>query len=263
MRCAPATSLYDSAVARLVQHLVEPSHPCSYLPDREAQLEIKLQTDVTAAELEVMIERGWRRFGPVYFRPTCASCMECVTLRIDAAAFKPSKSQRRALKNAAGLVRTVQRPVVDDERLALYHRWHEQREEARGWDESLLDKERYSIDFAFPHPAVREVAFRTAEGKLVGLGIVDDMPRSLSAVYFFWDPETAPPSLGVAHVAHLVLDAQRTNRPWVYLGYRVLGCPSLVYKARYRPHELLEGRPADSEIPTWTPNREREDPEPK
>ena len=97
----------------------------------------------------------------------------------------------------------------------------------------------------------------------MGLGILDEMPRSLSAVYFFWDPESAPPSLGVAHVAHLVLDAQRTNRPWVYLGYRVLDCPSLVYKARYRPHELLEGRPADTEEPIWTPNREPVDLEPK
>ena len=239
-------------MARLVQHLVEPPHPCSYLPEKQdAQLEIKLQTDVTAVELEGMIERGWRRFGPVYFRPHCASCMECVTLRVDARTFAPSKSQRRALKNAAGLTRTVQRPIIDDERIDLYHRWHAQREDARGWDESMLDKERYAIDFAFPHPAVREVAFRTTAGRLVGLGIVDDMPTSLSAVYFFWDPENAPTSLGVAHVTHLILDAQRSNRPWLYLGYRVLGCPSLVYKSRYRPHELLEGRPADTQLPMW------------
>ena len=57
----------------------------------------------------------------------------------------------------------------------------------------MLDAERYAFDFAFAHPSVREVVFRDAgSGRLVGLGIVDETPRALSAVYFFWDPELAP-----------------------------------------------------------------------
>ena len=56
------------------------------------------------------------------------------------------------MKNAARLRRVVGVPVVDDERLALYHLWHAQREEARGWEPSDLDPERYAVDFAFPHP---------------------------------------------------------------------------------------------------------------
>ena len=238
---------------RLLQHFVEPPRPCSYLADRDAQLEIRVQVDVTALDLEQMLSRGWRRFGPVYFRPACVGCGECVTLRIDVATFAPSKSQRRSAKNAASLRRIVSVPVVDDERLALYHRWHGQREEARGWDESSLDAERYAIDFAFPHPAAREVAFRDPNDgdRLVGLGIFDETPNAMSAVYFFWDPEHAPPSLGVANVVTLVDDAREKGMPHVYLGYRVLGCASLLYKAKYVPHELLEGRPAETERPVW------------
>jgi arginine-tRNA-protein transferase len=146
-------------------------------------------------------------------------------------------------------------PVVDDERIALYHRWHAQREEARGWDESDLDPERYAIDFAFPHRAVREVAFRDPDAgdRLVGLGIFDETPSALSAVYFFWDPEHAPASLGVANVVTLVDDARAKGLSHVYLGYRVLGCASLVYKTRYEPHELLVGRPEFGEPPLWIP----------
>jgi arginyl-tRNA--protein-N-Asp/Glu arginylyltransferase len=248
----------DTEVAKLLQHLVEPPRPCSYLPDREAQLEIRVQTDVTPGELEAMLSRGWRRFGPVYFRPACVACAECVTLRVDVATFAPTKSQRRAVKGASRLRRVVGVPVVDEERLALYHAWHAHREAARGWDESSLDEERYALDFAFPHPCVREVAFRDpADGdRLVGLGIYDEMPRSLSAVYFFWDPERAPPSLGVANVVTLVDDARLRGLPYVYLGYRVLGCASLVYKSRYEPHQLLRGRPAFGEAPEWL-DRER------
>jgi leucyl-tRNA---protein transferase len=243
----------DVGVAKVLHHLVEPPRPCSYLDDRDAQLEIRVMSDVTVDELEALLSRGWRRFGPVYFRPACVGCGECVTLRIDAQTFAPSKSQRRAAKNAAALTRVVGVPVVDDERLALYHLWHEQREERRGWDPSELDAERYAVDFAFPHPAAREVAFRDpADGdRLVGLGLFDETKRSMSAVYFFWDPERAPPSLGVAHVVTLVAEARAKGLPHVYLGYRVLGCPSLLYKSKYVPHELLEGRPDFTERPSW------------
>jgi arginyl-tRNA--protein-N-Asp/Glu arginylyltransferase len=243
----------DEIVARVLHHLVEPPRPCSYLSDRDAQLEIRVMADVTLNELDALLSRGWRRFGPVYFRPACVGCGECVTLRIEAKAFAPSKSQRRAAKNAARLRRVVGVPLVDAERLDLYKRWHEQREEARGWDPSDIDPERYATDFAFPHPAAREVAFRDPDDqdRLVGLGIFDETPRALSAVYFFWDPSRAPASLGVANVVTLVDEARAKGLPHVYLGYRVLGCPSLLYKSKYGPHELLVGRPEFGEPPVW------------
>lgn len=240
-------------MARVLQHLIEPPRECIYLPDKQASLEIKVQVDVDARELGAMLERGWRRFGPVYFRPACSDCDECLTLRIPTATFAPTKSQRRARKHAAGLTRTTGRPIVDDERLALYARWHAQREATRGWEPSPLDSDRYGFDFAFDHPAVREVAFRDPDGHLVGLGIVDEIPSGLSAVYFFWHPELAPPSLGTAHVVALVDDAKARGLPYVYLGYRVEGCASLAYKSRFGPHELLVGRPDARTLPVWRP----------
>jgi leucyl-tRNA---protein transferase len=240
-------------VAKLLHHIVEPPHECTYLPDREASLEIRVQVDVTSTELDAMLERGWRRFGPVYFRPACASCNECVTLRVLTSEFSPTKSQRRAKKNAARLRRTVGVPQVDEERLELYRKWHAQREETRGWEPSPIDAQRYAFDFAFPHPSVREVTFRDPDDgdRLVGVGICDETEHALSAVYFFWDPEHAPPSLGVAHVVTLVEDARARGLPHVYLGYRVIGCASLAYKSRYGPHELLTGRPHARELPQW------------
>ncbi|HSO32241.1 MAG TPA: hypothetical protein VLT33_06995 [Labilithrix sp.] len=240
-------------MAKLLHHIVEPPRACSYLADRDAQLEIRIQVDVSPEELEAMLERGWRRFGPVYFRPACVGCGECVTLRVDVAGFAARKSQRRAVKNAARLRRVVSVPVADEERIDLYRRWHAQREVARGWEETAMDPERYAMDFAFPHPAAREVAFRDpADGdRLLGLGIFDETPHALSAVFFFWDPERAPSSLGVANVVTLVEEAREKGLPHVYLGYRVLGCPSLVYKSSYLPHELLEGRPSPAEPPKW------------
>ncbi len=243
----------DGGVARLLQRIIEKPHACAYLPDRQSSLEVRIMLDVTAGELDAMLERGWRRFGPCYFRPVCAPCGECVTLRVPVASFTPTRSQRRAGRRAARLRRVVSRPQVDRERMNLYQRWHASREAGRGWEPSPIDGERYALDFAFPHPCAREAAFYDDAdgGRLVGVGLFDETPRSLSAAYFFYDPALRHESLGIANVLTLLDEARAGGQPHVYLGYRVLDCPSLHYKAGFSPHELLIGRPRDEETPAW------------
>lgn len=227
--------------------------PCSYLPDRRASHDVRILTDVAPGEFGAMLARGWRRFGRTFFRPACEPCAECVSLRIPVDTFRPSRSQRRARNQASHLHRIVDRPRVDDERVELYRRWHAQREAHRGWHPSPMAAADYADEFAYPHTFSYEVGFRNphAADRLVGLGLVDAVPDALSAVTFFWDPEQAPSSLGVAHVVMLAEQAVAAGLRVVYLGYRVSGCASLAYKARYGPHDLLEGRPADREAPVW------------
>ncbi|HEY1958290.1 MAG TPA: arginyltransferase [Polyangiaceae bacterium] len=235
---------------RLLQRIVEEPHPCAYLPKENASLEVRVLLDVTSDELGDMLARGWRRFGPCYFRPRCGDCRECVTLRVRADEFHPTRSQRRAKNRAARLRRVVSRPIVDEARIALYRKWHQNRENERGWESSPLRAERYALDFAFPHPSAREAAFYDGD-RLVGLGLFDETPEALSAVYFFYDPDLRRDSLGVANVVALIEDAKAAGKPYVYLGYRVLGCESLAYKSGFLPHELLETRPDDADVPSW------------
>jgi leucyl-tRNA---protein transferase len=235
---------------RLLQRIIEKPHPCAYLAGERASLEVRVMLDVTELEVDALLEKGWRRFGPIYFRPACASCSECVSLRVLTRQFAPTKSQRRAARACARLRRVVGAPRIDDARLALYARWHAGREKARGWESNEQSRERYSLEFAFPHPCAREAAFYDDDargpdgtlGRLVGLGLFDATPRALSAAFFFHDPDYARLSLGTANVLSLIEDARAEGRPYVYLGYRVDGCASLRYKAAFRPHELLRGR---------------------
>src|SRR5947208_12247955 len=74
--------------ARL-SHFVEEPRPCDYLPGARASLEYRVMTRVGVDELDGLLERGWRRLGPFYFRPACAGCFECVPLRIPVASFVP------------------------------------------------------------------------------------------------------------------------------------------------------------------------------
>lgn len=253
-------------MATLLEHSIEPERECSYLPEQRASLEHRVMKDVTPEEYEQLLVRGWRRFGPTYFRPACAACTECVSLRLPTATFRPNRSQRRARAACAHLRVEVGRPRVDEERLVLYRAWHAERERTREWDSSPLGAREYFFQFAFPHPCAREVAYYddTAEGgpRLVGLGICDELPHAWSAVYFFYDPAYARHSLGTANVVFQVELARARGIEHVYLGYRVQGCASLRYKGHFGPHELLEDRPGPEEPPRWRTPREESVKEP-
>ncbi|WP_224240693.1 GNAT family N-acetyltransferase [Hyalangium gracile] len=254
-------------MANILHHATEPPGPCSYLADRQASLEQKVMTEVTAEEFDEMLVRGWRRFGPSYFRPACQTCAECEPLRIPTATFRPNRSQRRARAACARLRVEVRAPRVDAERLALYHAWHAWREEAREWAASDLSPRDYFLQFAFPHPCAREVAwYDDAVGgrpRLVAVGLCDETPRAWSAAYFFFHPDYAHCSPGTANVVKQVELARERGIPHVYLGFRVRQCASLRYKGTFRPHELLQGRPAADEPPRWVPASEAEGPAPE
>jgi arginine-tRNA-protein transferase len=233
----------------LAHFIAEPS-PCEYLPDERAQLEYRVVVGLSPEELDDLLAHGWRRFGPAVFRPACASCHECISLRIDVATFQISRSQRRARNRCAHLDVEVARPRIDEERLELYSRWHRGREKVRGWDYSPMDAEDYQRTFGAVDPCARELLYRDA-GRLVGVGICDETAAAWSAVYFFHDPAYARLSLGTNHILTLIEHARAEGKAHVYLGYRVLGCFSMRYKANFSPHELLEGRPGAGTLPRW------------
>ena len=237
-------------MVRLLQHRVSEPETCPYLPGRASTSETMLMTGVSSAQLERLLELGWRRFGPLYFRPVCADCHECVPVRVPLASFVPSKNLKRVLARAREIRVQIGKPVTDAQRLALYRRWHSMREGDRGWRPDALDAQSYEMQFAFPHPAAREFSY-WLDDALVGIGIMDDTPHALSAVYFYFEPAHAELSLGTFNVLTAIEQAKAAGKDHVYLGYRVEECASLRYKGRFTPQERLSGRPERDEEPRW------------
>lgn len=207
--------------------------------------------DVSPLQLEALLLRGWRRFGPAYFRPACASCTRCQSIRLDVHRFSPTQSQQRARRRSARFRIEVGPPRVDEARVALHQQWHGTREDARGWEPSTLTHEEYATQFAFPSKTGREMAWYDG-AKLVALGLFDVTSRCLSAAYFFYHPDIARLSPGVGNVMQCVEMARTWGCEHVYLGYMVEGCPSLEYKGRFTPHEILDGRPSLQDKPHWS-----------
>ena len=237
-------------MTRVLAQYVEPARACNYLPDRTASLEYHVLTGVGVTALERMLVRGWRRQGPVYFRPACGACGECVSIRVPVDRFRPTESQKRARRRASRFRVVLDRPRVDEARLALYAAWHAGRERDRMWDPAPMDAEAYAMQFAYPHPAAWELSLRDGE-RLVAVTLCDITRRAWSAIFGFYDPAEARLSPGVATVLLAVEMARERGIPHVYLGYRVMGCASMRYKAGYRPHELLQGLPGPDEEPRW------------
>jgi arginine-tRNA-protein transferase len=207
-------------------------------------------TGVSPQELERLLERGWRRFGPVYFRPVCAACAECVSVRVPVQEFAPSHNLKKVAKRSGHLRVQVGVPEVDDARLDLYRRWHASREEERGWKPDRIGAESYAMQFCFPHPAAREFSYWEGD-RLLCVGIADQTPHALSAVYCYHDPACRRLSLGTYNVLRAVEYARERGLAHVYLGYCVEGCESLRYKARFQPQERLAPRLEEAQSPRW------------
>jgi arginyl-tRNA--protein-N-Asp/Glu arginylyltransferase len=110
-----------------------PPSQCGYLPTERASLEYRVLMDVTAAQHEALLARGWRRFGCEWFRPVCPACTACRSLRIPLATFTPSRSQRRALRGNASVDVVVQAPTITRAHLQLYNAYHADMHRRRGW----------------------------------------------------------------------------------------------------------------------------------
>jgi leucyl-tRNA---protein transferase len=221
------------------RHVAPPS-PCGYLPDQVWRLEYVQVLSLSPAEYEEHLQRGWRRFGHALFRPRCPSCTACWPLRVCVADFRPNRSQRRARKLNQNAVRlAIGRPLVSAEKLDLYDRFHAFQSAHRHWPEhDPKNPHDYAASFVSnPFPTQEWCYFLNQE--LVGVGYVDQLPRSLSAVYFLYDPAERRRSLGTWNVLSVIQRAAELGLPHVYLGYYVRGCGSMAYKAAFVANEIL------------------------
>ena len=84
---------------------VEENRPCSYFDERISDIRYRYIYSCSASGYQDMLERGWRRFGRMHFVPECKTCNKCVSMRIDVANYKFSKSEKYF---------EVERPILED-----------------------------------------------------------------------------------------------------------------------------------------------------
>ncbi|WP_374420280.1 arginyltransferase [Novosphingobium arvoryzae] len=233
-----------TAPVRFPRFFVTSPAPCPYLPGRS---ERKVFTELKgphAGELNDALGRiGFRRSQTVAYRPSCADCTACVSVRVVAEEFRPSSTQRRNLKRNSDLVATLCRPWSTAEQFELLQRYLGARHPGGGM--ATMDE----VDFAdmVEHTPVdsyvieyREPSIDGTPGRLVGACLTDKQGDGLSMIYSFYEPDqTNRTGLGTYIILDHIRRAAELGLPYVYLGYWVDGSARMQYKVRYRPLEKL------------------------
>jgi arginine-tRNA-protein transferase len=224
---------------------------CSYLPDKEQTTHYKVIEECSRAYCQELIERGYRRFGKMYFRPVCFSCDECKSIKIDIENFEFSSSQRRVIRKASNIKSYIQQPSMSKSHLELFEKYHLFMKEKKGWSHTASTAQSYYSSFVDGHNDFGYEILYYMDDKLIGVDLIDILEDGISSIYFYYDPDYAQYSLGKLSLYNQIIFAKQNQKKWIYLGYYVKDCPSLSYKSHYKPYVTLNGKPDLYEEPNW------------
>ena len=157
-------------------------------------------------------------------------------MRVPVKEFRSDKSQRRCRKRNQDVVVTYHAPLLTEEKFELYEKyvkeWHG-KEEVEG-SEALS-----AFLYDSPLESTLEFEYRDQRAQLLGVGICDLCSKSLSSVYFYFDPDHSRRGLGTYAALYEINFAVEHGLPYYYLGYWVKDCTAMNYKSTYRPNEVL------------------------
>jgi arginine-tRNA-protein transferase len=227
--------------------LTAPS-PCPYI---EGQFERKVFTHLVggkAPELnDLLTQGGFRRSQNIAYRPACETCRACVSVRILAGEFKPTRNMRRIMQQNSDLIGAQHDAEPTTEQYSLFRSYLDARHRKGGMsDMTVLD---YAMMVEDTHVDTKIIEYRRrgpdsfitgkGQGELMAVALTDRMADGLSMVYSFYDPALAARSLGTYMILDHIARTRAAGLPHVYLGYWVNGSRKMAYKIRFQPQEHL------------------------
>lgn len=227
--------------------LTAPS-PCPYI---EGEFERKVFTHLVgekAPELnDLLTQGGFRRSQNIAYRPACETCRACVSVRILAGEFQPTRNMKRVIARNADLVGAEHKAEPSSEQYSLFRSYLDARHKRGGMsDMTVLD---YAMMVEDSHVDTRIIEYRRrgpdtfmtgqGHGELIAVALSDRMADGLSMVYSFFRSDMEERSLGTFMILDHIARAKALGLPHVYLGYWVNGSRKMGYKVRFKPQEHL------------------------
>ncbi|KAJ1816235.1 Arginyl-tRNA--protein transferase 1, partial [Coemansia sp. RSA 2599] len=258
---------------------------CGYCKARNGSSYYVLQAlRLSCENYQDTIDRGWRRSGDVlYMTDHSDSCCCFYPIRTRALDYVPGSSDKRVLRRwrrrfgaacvdnelADAVCATTQkqlRIVVEstdysDEKYRVFEKYqrliHNDRDATRlGFREFLCDsplahcrqdtsQDAEGLQRLLPRGFGSYHMCYYVDGALAAVGVIDALPRCVSAVYLFYDPDYSELSLGSFSALREMALVRQLHRyipsiSYYYPGYYVPRCSKMTYKARWRPAEMLD-----------------------
>jgi arginine-tRNA-protein transferase len=222
--------------------------PCPYLPGR---LERKLFTHLTRekppALVDDLLKGGFRRSQNIAYMPYCEGCHACVSVRVVANEFTPTRSMRRVKERNRDLFARRVTTVPTAEQFRLFRSYIDARHAGGGMaDMTVLDFAMMVEDsvvrtFLTEYRVKPENPLETPPESwpLAAVSLCDRLSDGISMVYSFYDPALAARSLGTYMILETIEFARRLGLPYLYLGYWIDGSRKMAYKTRFQPQEHL------------------------
>ena len=228
-------------------YLTAPS-PCPYLPGQEERKVFTHLVGERAAELnDLLTHGGFRRSQSIAYRPACETCRACVSVRVVAESFRPTRSMRRILERNSDITADMRVAMPTSEQYSVFRSYLDARHRDGGMaDMTVLD---YAMMIEDSHVDTRMVEYRcgpphgsggrSSAGQLLAVALTDVLSDGLSMVYSCFDSEAASRSLGTFMILDHIARCRRMGLSYVYLGYWVQGSRKMDYKGRFLPQERL------------------------
>ncbi|WP_372803509.1 arginyltransferase [Paracoccus seriniphilus] len=232
------------------QFYVTAPQPCPYLHGRAERKLFTALHGENAVELNNALSRqGFRRSQNVLYRPSCESCVACMSARIRVADFRPSRTQRRLLRRNRSIRRLATSAWATEEQYDLFRQYLDNRHA----DGGMADMDIFEFAAMIEETPVktRVIEYRgnaqqagngtEDEDHLAAVCLTDVLDDGLSLVYSFYDTTMSAASLGTYLILDHIEIARAAKLPYVYLGYWVPGSRKMDYKARFSALEIYKG----------------------
>ena len=230
---------------------LEENRDCSYFEENISDIRYKYIYSCSTSQYQELLERGWRRFGRMHFVPECKSCNKCVSMRIDVANYKFSKSEKRVISKNKDTKLYIRPPSVTMEHLNLYDKYHRFMNDKKDWPYTAISPDEYMKSYVETKEEYAKEFLYIKDDKLIGVALVDILPKSISAIYCYYDHAYSDLSIGKFSILAQIKIAKELDIPYIYLGYWIKDHFSMGYKEAYSPFEILKNRPNLSESSIW------------
>jgi arginine-tRNA-protein transferase len=212
--------------------------PCPYVPGRaERKLVVELAGRAAPIFYDELSRAGFRRSHRFAYRPACRLCSACVPVRIAVERFADTRSTRRVRNLNRELSGRLVPPRASLAQFRLFAAYQHSRHRDSDMAAMSYADFRSMVEDTTVRTAIAD--FRSPDGSLVAVSLIDRLDDGLSAVYSFYDPTRERQSLGTWSILWLVDESRRLGLPYVYLGYWIAESPKMAYKARFPALEQL------------------------